>query len=271
MRVASVASDPFHEIYYLNASPGGRPETSRLPFVRVAVEGLPPDLGGLLVTSDLQGVAPIAARGGAAGLLGEAVVEALVTLEEQGEVPALGGMGAIVAGDLFSEATARKRGASGDVREVWQALARAFRWAAGVGGNHDHFGETQGERAAFQRQPGIHLLDGDVVELDGLRVGGVSGIIGNREKPKQRDERAFLDLLDGVLDETPHVLVLHEGPDGGQANLQGNPAIRQALAKARDLLVVCGHVHWDAPPRRAGPRRTDPERRSIPSTPRRRR
>ena len=44
----------------------------------------------------------------------------------------------------------------------------------------------------------------------------------------------------------PHVLVLHEGPDGDEPGLRGNPEVRAAVAGSK-VVVVCGHVHWDRP------------------------
>ncbi len=49
----------------------------------------------------------------------------------------------------------------------------------------------------------------------------------------------------------PDVLLLHEGPDLPAQGLAGRPAVRTALERADraapNMLVVCGHCHWDVP------------------------
>jgi Icc-related predicted phosphoesterase len=162
-------------------------------------------------------------------------------LKATGLVAPLDTIGVVLAGDLYSDPGASKRGATGDVRDVWRAFARSFRWVAGVAGNHDTFGASR-DRERFGREPGIHLLDGEVVELDGLRIGGVSGIIGPPEKTNRRNEESMLVLLEQVVAASPEV-ILHEGPDCGRGR-PGNAAIGQVLARCREPLIVCGHVHW---------------------------
>ncbi|MDV7390080.1 hypothetical protein RZS08_01950, partial [Arthrospira platensis SPKY1] len=115
----------------------------------------------------------------------------LRTLAELAVIPALDRCGALLAGDLYAAPGADKMGATGDVRPVWRAFARHLRWVAGVAGNHDLFGD-RGAQAGLAREPGLHLLDGDAVTLDGLRIAGVGGICGRPGKPNRRPPEAFL-------------------------------------------------------------------------------
>ena len=62
-------------------------------------------------------------------------------------------MGLLLCGDLYVRPALDARGGLGDVRPVWRAFARHFRWVAGVPGNHDAFG-TPSERTAFANLPG---------------------------------------------------------------------------------------------------------------------
>jgi hypothetical protein len=39
--------------------------------------------------------------------------------------------------------------------------------------------------------------------MDGLRLGGVGGIIGDPCKPRRKTEKRFLELLEGVLRQQP--------------------------------------------------------------------
>ncbi len=100
-------------------------------------------------------------------------------------MPSLDRTGVLVAGDMYTVPGADKRGGTGDVRSVWYAFADRFRWVAGVAGNHDLFG-TPKQLAALTLERTAHVLDGSVVELDGLSVGGVSYVSGRRRKPGYR-------------------------------------------------------------------------------------
>jgi Icc protein len=246
MRILSLHPTPIHEWSYLNAASRGGSEVRSLPLLRATVDALPSDMEAVLALSDLQGMAPHALREGAAALLGEVLADDLALMGEVGDLPHPSRTGILLAGDLFSDPGADKRGASGDVRSVWNAFAAQFRWVLGVAGNHDTFG-TPRERERFLQQPGVHLLDGEVQEVDGLLLGGVSGIIGRTDKPGRREEADQLERIHGVLRQAPEVLVLHEGPDSPAETLRGSPAIREALAGQAGLLVVCGHSHWEVP------------------------
>jgi Icc-related predicted phosphoesterase len=152
-------------------------------------------------------------------------------------------VGVLLCGDLYVRPALDARGGLGDVKPVWRAFARHFRWVAGVPGNHDAFG-TPAERAAFAGLPRTHLLDGVAAVLDGMRVAGLGGIIGASGKPNRRDERAFLRELRALLGGRPELLLLHQGPDVPALRLVGDLRIRQVLERADEMLVLCGHVHW---------------------------
>ncbi|MFZ5442177.1 MAG: metallophosphoesterase [Myxococcota bacterium] len=222
--------EPGHRVRVLNARPGGGAETAFVPVLRGVVDGLPEPLEGLVLASDLQGVAPD--DEGRLELCSVAVVDALVQLELDGAVPPLAACGAVLAGDLYSVPDATKRGGFGDVASAWRAFARRCAWVAGVAGNHDDVRRLPAEAV---------LLDGDVRELGGLRVGGVGRICGNPAKPGRRDEAHQLAAIALVKEAAPDLLVLHEGPAGGQAQ-RGHPAIPLVPG-----LTVCGHVHWERP------------------------
>ena len=246
MRILSIEPSPVHTWPYLSASPQGKSELVHLPLLRATVDVLPEGLEALIALSDLQGVATSAVNEGAATLLGEVLAEELALMGDLGELPHPNHVGILLAGDLYSDPSGAVRGASGDVRGVWRAFAERFRWVAGVAGNHDTFG-TARDRERLRQLPGLHLLDGEVRELDGLRVGGVSGIIGRADKPGRREEEAFLDLLQEVLRPRPELLVLHQGPDDPSREQRGHPGIRAALDVEAPPLTVCGHAHWDEP------------------------
>lgn len=231
---------------YSNAASGGGTEMSSFPLLQVPCEGLVPEgLGGLLLASDLQGIAPLHALGGATGLLGEAFVEWFAGLADRDHVPAPSQIGVILAGDLFSDPRARKRGATGDVGPAWEAFARDFAWVAGVAGNHDLF-TSRASRSATRRSH-VALLDGDVVTFDGLRIGGVGGIVGKKGKINRRTPASFCNALFEVLADDPHIVVLHEGPPGLGASQRGQVELEDTVAELPPPLLVSGHVHWKEP------------------------
>jgi Icc-related predicted phosphoesterase len=209
------------------------------------LDKLPKELDALLITSDLQGVVPDWRAGGESRLLGEHLVDEYVKLYEDGKVPSPARTGAILAGDLYSSPGASERGASGDVRVVWRAFADVFRWVAGVAGNHDRFG-TPRDESRLRSQPGIFLLDGQAADIDGLRVAGVGLVAGDAQKAGRREESQFLALLQGVLEQNPDLLILHECPRGSSRQ-PGSPMLREELERTGVALIVCGHKHWTEP------------------------
>ncbi|WP_164008208.1 metallophosphoesterase family protein [Pyxidicoccus trucidator] len=246
MRILTLDTVPAQTWPYLSAAPRGGAEIRHFPLLRGTVDALPEDLEALLVLSDLQGVATHALHDGAVALLGEVLADTFASLGELGELPLPAHTGVVLAGDLYSDASANVRGASGDVRSVWKAFAAHYRWVVGVAGNHDTFGSAR-EQERFKQQPGVYLLDGEAVDVDGLRVGGVGGIIGRPDKLGRREEEEHLGLMREVLRDEPEVLVLHAGPDVPGTDVRGSAVIREVLEQREGLLVVCGHAHWEEP------------------------
>ncbi|MCA9661183.1 MAG: metallophosphoesterase [Myxococcales bacterium] len=248
MRIAALDDAPIHALEFLDAAPGGGTKRRSLPFLRGAVEGLPAELDALIVTGDLQGRAlpsPGTDADAPLRLVGEAVADELLALSELELIPPLARAGVILAGDLFAAPDAAKMGATGDVRSVWRALRRSgVRWVAGVAGNHDLFGGDEG-LAGLRAEEGIHVLDGDRVHVDGLRIAGVSGITGNKRKPNRRPADAFVAAVRDSLAGRPDLVVLHEGPSGGERQ-RGNDRLRELLHGKR-VTAICGHVHWRHP------------------------
>jgi len=227
--VHSIDTETVSELHYLNARSGGGSEVSRLPIVRAHANAFASDsLDAIVCCSDLQGV--VSGR-----LLGVAVANHLAELADDGVLPPAARTGIVLAGDLYSVPAANKRGGFGGVATVWEEFASLFPWVVGVAGNHD-------DVTGIAELPGCHLLDGTAVVVDDIRFGGVGGIIGNPRKPGRRDEDDQLERIASLVDHCD-MLVLHEGPDGGDGQ-PGNPSIRELLGPG---LTVCGHTHWNDP------------------------
>lgn len=239
LRILELEEQPLAEVRYLNAARGGGTTVARLPITRGWVTELGDELDAIVACSDLQGIVPGHDR--ESQLLGIAVAEQLEELAFDDVIPPAARIGVLLAGDLYSVPAADKRGGHGDVADVWAAFVQAFAWVAGVAGNHDDITNVSsiGER--------VHLLDGDTVELDGVRIGGVGRIIGNPGKRGRRSEDDQLALLDRTIDADVDILVVHEGPHGDVEHGQrGNPTLRDVVDAGGVPLTVCGHDHWHA-------------------------
>jgi Icc-related predicted phosphoesterase len=261
MRIYDWNPSPVHEIPFLNARKGGGASEERALAVTLArVSDLPASLDGLVLTADLQGreLLPPTTRDRRAGarrpregrrLLGEVAAEHLRRLCDRGDLPAANRLGVVLAGDFWAEPGCTRRGGLGKVGPVWSAFGGTSRWVAGVLGNHDQ----------YARQPASHdegggladcrvaLLDGDMIEVDGLRLGGVGGVIGDPFKPCRKSEKRFVELLEGVLRRRPDLVILHEPPEVTEGGCRGKPAVRDCLLRTPPTLLVCGHCHWPAP------------------------
>lgn len=249
MRIVSIEESPFHLLPYRNVSGDRRIVTATLPFLRAKVDALPAGLDAIIATADLQGREFPTNESANGRLLGEHLAEYCAVLVEQGLLPALERTGVILAGDLYTRELLDKRGGSGDVREVWAAFVQRFRWVTGVAGNHDFFGRTPSvpDFKAFLRQPKTHFLDGHVVELDGLKIGGLSGVVGDgTRKLFRREEKDFVSEIKRLGGTPLDLLVMHDGPDDGDTR-RGWPSMREALEQSRPTLVIRGHAYWESP------------------------
>ena len=249
LRITHVEPRPALEIESFSAaSGGGRTERRPIPVLRAHVEGLPAALDGVYITSDLQGRERADASPHDRRLTGLAVAEALAQHAEHVGLPHPDRAGVVLAGDLFAYADLRRRGGLGDVQEVWRAFGERFRWVVGVAGNHDTFEGRADTADALEGVARCEVFDGSWGERDGLRLGGVSGVIGAAGKPWRRDPPTF-ERLCRALPSTLDVLVFHQGPDVPREDRPGHELARQVL-RAHHLtapLVICGHVHWREP------------------------
>ncbi len=248
MKIIEFNSEPVSTFFFLNAGRGpGQSYEDRLPIHHARVDRLPEGISAIVVTADLQGRERFQdAMGGPPRLLGEVVPQRLVeevfpmlAIEDPGRVAAF------LAGDFYTVPALDKRGGTGDVTGVWRAFSECFAWVAGVAGNHDLFGIGQDTRPRCNST--MHYLDGDTVEVAGLRIGGIGGIIGNPSRPQRRDEVNYLRTLELLLDKQIDVLLMHEGPDGIESGQRGNAGIRVVLEGQPPRMVIRGHAHWPEP------------------------
>ncbi|MEO1629080.1 MAG: metallophosphoesterase, partial [Bacteroidota bacterium] len=200
------------------------------------------ELDFLIVCSDLQGLVQ---HNGEDKLLGTELPEYLQLLIElelaDHKKPKIG---VLLCGDLYSNL--KKRGASGDVRAVWMSFKEQFDWVVGVAGNHDRFG-TAREKEEFEGVENIHLLHKKMLEIDGLQIAGISGIIGRADKINRVAEMEYLETLRFLLRKEPDFLLLHETPNHPEKGCAGNEKIREVIEEGPASKIFCGHCHWDTP------------------------
>lgn len=242
IKVQEIKKAPVVELPYLTANRGETIERS-LPVQVAVVEGLPETLDAIALTADLQAHERAPKR----RLMGEVVAEVLPSIcREQGLRPER--VGVVLAGDFFALPDLKTMGGYGDIEEIWLAFADAFRWVTGVAGNHDRFMGRYSLEGVFDPVENVHPLDGDFVELDGVRIGGVSGIIGNSKKPWRRTESRWRTLAEPVLAKSLDLFVLHQGPDAPIQRYRGHSMVRDAIYESHGApLVVFGHCYWPEP------------------------
>lgn len=241
-------------VRYQSVEPNKSIADASLDLVAYDADGLPEGVDALLLTSDLQARGRMFKPGRSREplrdpddrLLGLLVAGEVARLSDRGTLPRREKIAVVLAGDLYARPRLEGRGGLGDVLDVWRALALVSGWVVGVAGNHDLFSNPL-EVAPTRPAPAMALLEGHTVTRGGTRIGGVSGIIGSRDKPNRLSEDEFLFQLAGVREARAEVVVLHMGPDASGPNRPGSAPVREALEAGPPALVVCGHAHWKEP------------------------
>lgn len=226
VRIIQIDEKPFHAVSYQTSGRKGVIRDAELPFYHATATGIPGDQP-LLFTADLQGRVD-------GCLLGVHLADEIRMLVEFEMMKPPTGIA--LAGDLYDHPDLAKLGASGEVDEVFDALA-PIAPLVGVLGNHDRLANSS-ERP--------EVIDGSILEWNGLNVGGVGGIIGDSKRDMRRGAEGFEKILKPVLAKRPDILLLHQGPSGDESQ-RGSPGIDAMLPTGRSMLVVCGHCHWPTP------------------------
>jgi Icc protein len=252
MRIEQFDANPIAEVPFLNAgrTPGGFYK-DRLPIHLARVDRLPDGVSAMIATADLQGRELLRRDARQPPrLLGEIlprwlVNEILPSVSSRKKNINSFSMGVLLAGDFYTVPALDKRGGTGDVSSVWQAFADEFKWVAGVAGNHDQF-EDGGLRPR-RLAKGAKYLDEHIAQIDGLRIAGLSGIIGSPDRPHRRTEDEYLFALECLIEQKPDVIVTHDGPEGLEAGQRGSSRARELFEETPVSLLVRGHAHWDNP------------------------
>ncbi|MBS8232549.1 hypothetical protein DYI41_16585 [Marinobacter salarius] len=242
MRLTSIDPTPFHSLRYWTSGPGKKPRLRELPFVHAKAEGLPDGVRSIVLVSDLQGREYLSrSLKGTERLLGEAVADELSLLMSLEEIPEINAI--LVCGDLYDYPDCRKPGGTGPVESVFWSLAEVASEVFGVLGNHDTLDVETPLPSC------VTILDGDVVGANfGLRIGGVSGIIGDPKRHNRRGDEAFIKIMEQCTRKRPDILMLHQGPEDKDRRQLGDPAITLSLETGFSGFTLFGHSHWPAFP-----------------------
>ena len=235
LRIGRLETEPFHSLRYQTSGRPGKVQKRDLPFYKAFASGLPTGIDALVLASDLQGREVSSAN----RLLGVAVADSLAVLIARGLLPAP--QAVLLCGDLYDYPDCHKRGGTGPVDEVYQAFSKVAPHVIGVMGNHDEL------EAPDSLPPNVQVLDGQVVIVSGLSVGGVSGIVGDSHRHQRRAVRSFVNLMEDVIAQQPSLLLLHQGPEDPVRQRLGDPDVSHCLAQNFAGLTVFGHTYWNEP------------------------
>ncbi len=206
------------------------------------VDQLPDGVAAIVVTSDLQGREHFKHQTGSQlRLLGEWLPQVLAESILPGLSLPTGRIGVFLAGDFYTVPARDKRGGSGDVTTVWQAFGEYFSWVVGVAGNHDTFRDHA--KPPNFRKP-LHFLDKHSANVDGLTIAGISGIVGNPDKPWRKPEEEFEEYLFSLQSAEPDVILMHDGPGIPELGYRGSQRMLEAVSFLSKSLIIRGHAHW---------------------------
>jgi Icc protein len=238
MHITDIEKEPIERISFLTIPQNSiEPSEYSLPIYKGKIKGLPENISAIVVTSDLQGVI---IQNDENVLLGEILAENLKLIFDI-YFPKIDRKETIafLCGDLYTDLI--KRGQSGNPTKVWEKFASVFGHTIGIGGNHDKFDNIED----INKIKNAKLLINEIFEIEGLRIGGLSGIIGRADKNFRLQETDYLKALSNLLNKKPNILLTHLSPQISDEDLQGDENITKILEKGNKTTLFCGHSHWE--------------------------
>lgn len=234
--IAAVEQVPFYQLEYKTSGKDpGKPIRKTLGFHLAKTPGLVQGEKCIVLASDLQG----REIGGSNRLVGERVAYEITQLVAKKQIPPVAAV--ILCGDLYEYEDFRKRGGTGSVFEVYDAISKVAEQVVGVLGNHDVL-----ESGAILPS-NVTILDGSITSIGSLSIGGVGGIIGDPKRHLRKTEEEFLKVMEKVTRRRPDILLLHQGPEDAVRGRRGNASIALSLETGYRGLTVFGHTHWEWP------------------------
>jgi Icc protein len=251
-KIDQIESRPLVTLDYKHLGPAGERCHGILPIVSAHVTGLPDSLDALILTGGLRGFRGIP-EGAPACPIGVAAAIWLESMSSVGALPPGNRMGVILAGGFDPVCGLDCDDEAGRVGAVWHAFRKWVRWVVGVAGDTDSQDLTRDTRQRLQANGRSFLLDGDSVDVDMLRMGGIGSPPPDHDCPEETDagtpdptagDLRAIRALSGVgID----ILVLHWSPSGGSAGQPGSVALRRCLEALPPTVIVCCRHRWDSP------------------------
>ena len=238
LHITDIEEEPIERISFLTIPQNSlEPSEYSLPIYKGKINGLPENIVAIVVTSDLQGVV---IQNNESVLLGEILADNLKLIFEI-YFPEIDRNRTIafLCGDLYADLI--KRGQSGDPTKVWEKFASVFGQTIGIAGNHDKFNTVEN----LHKIKNTKLLINEIFEIEGLKIGGLSGIIGRGDKNFRLQETDYLKALSNLLNKKPNILLTHLSPQILDKNLEGDKNITKILENGNTTTLFCGHSHWE--------------------------
>lgn len=238
LHITEIEKEPIEKISFLTIPQNSLdPSEYSLPIYKGKIKGLPENINGIVVTSDLQGVV---IQNDENILLGEILADNLkLIFEIYFPKININRTIAFLCGDLYADLI--KRGQSGSPTKVWEKFASVFGQTIGITGNHDKFNNIED----LYKIKNAKLLVNEIFEIEGLKIAGLSGIIGRPDKNFRLQETNYLKSLSNLLSKKPNILLTHLSPQISDENLQGDENITKILENGNTTTLFCGHSHWE--------------------------
>ncbi len=99
----------------------------------------------------------------------------------------------------------------------------------------------------LKKTSNINYLVGQVKNLNGTLMSGISGIIGETNKPFRISSADYVARLTNVLNLNLDCILLYQSPGNELYALDGNEAIFNTIKHDKPNLIVAGHSHWQNP------------------------
>lgn len=228
-------------IYYRVLNSYRQVLVQKLPVFLGHISNIPSGIDSIVITADLQGRELYHERN---LLIGEVVPHQLHDILTFLNIDTNNSI-ALLAGDFYSRELMDRKGGHGNVVPVWDSFSKYFKYTIGVPGNHDLFQQDAKLYRTFLKNEKIKFLDKSDINLDGMKIGGLGGIIGNPRKPFRKTQIDYLNYLNKLLSNNLDILIMHDGPDVPDIEVEGISKVREIIEDSNCKLIIRGHKHWD--------------------------